>query len=225
MFANLDRLSHHAYIIEGNRNDIIPKLFLYLEQKHGVSTRGNPDFWHTDFDTFGIDDARALKEMQARKGAGSQNKFFVFSAVMIMEEAQNALLKICEEPTEGTHFFIIVPSVARVVPTLLSRAIVMKAHDMTESYDISYEKMIEQFLDSSPQKRLALVKNLIEEKNKEQAILFLNAIEKKLAEEVGASDTNTRAVARLKKTARARDDLMINAPSIKLIFEYLALTL
>ncbi len=103
---HLNELSHHAYIIEGNGPEVMPALLSFLENEHGVVTRGNPDVWCKEFDSFLIDDGHALKEMQTRKGIDGERKFFIFSFSYITEEAQNTLLKILEEPTEGTHFFI-----------------------------------------------------------------------------------------------------------------------
>ena len=190
---------HHAYIIEGGKDHVTPELVSFLEKTHNVIIQGNPDFLQKDFETLGIDDARALKEMQGRKGIEGGKKIFIFSAITITEEAQNALLKIFEEPTVGTHFFLIIPSLARITPTLLSRAIVVKTNQASKSYDIllrskttdgqvSYEKTIEQFLTSSPQKRLALIANFVEEKNKGEATLFLNALEKNLFENMNSKD-------------------------------------
>ncbi|MBI2108659.1 MAG: hypothetical protein HYT93_00555 [Parcubacteria group bacterium] len=215
---------HHAYILEGSKEKIIPELFSFLETEHEVSVRGNPDFWHRDFETFGIDDARPLKEMQARKGIDGGKKIFIISFFTITEEAQNTLLKIFEEPTEGTHFFIITPTTARLFPTLLSRVVIVKQTNVSKNTTDTVTKA-KQFLTSSPEKRLKIISDLVEEKNKEQATLFLNALEKNIAEHFNAGNATIQTIAQLKKMARARADLMINSPSIKLIFEHLALTL
>ncbi|MDP3726212.1 MAG: hypothetical protein Q8R36_03365 [bacterium] len=222
---HLNELAHHAYIIEGNGSDVMPELLSFLEKEHDIVTRGNPDFWCKEFDSFLIDDGHALKRMQTRKGMDGGHKFFVFSFSYITEEAQNTLLKILEEPTEGTHFFIITPSLAQIFPTVLSRAVVIKTNHVSKSLDISNEKIAEEFLRSSPAKRLVLIEKLVEEKKREQATLFLNALEKKLAHNFQKTQDKQKEVLKLKKTALARRDLLTTTPSIKLIFENLALTL
>ena len=213
----------HAYVIEGLR-DVLPPLISFLAKEHGVLTRGNPDFWCKEFESFGIDDGHALKRMQTRKGIDGGRKFFIFCFSSITEEAQNTLLKILEEPTEGTHFFIITPSLAQIFQTVLSRVVVIPMKGVLKTHDMSYEKTAEQFLNTSSAKRLALIEKLIEEKNREQATLFLNAIEQNLAHNFHQVHSQQQ-VLKLKKTASARRDLLTTTPSIKLIFEHLALTL
>jgi len=188
-------------------------------------TVGNPDFWCKEFDSFGIEDGHLLRKMQTRKGVGGGSKFFVFSFSSITEEAQNTLLKILEEPTAGTHFFIITPSLAQIIPTVLSRVIIIPRADLTEISSGSLEKEAQQFLNARPAKRLVLIKSLVEEKDKAQATLFLNGIEKILAHKFNSGKSDPGAVRQLKKTACARRDLLTTTPSIKLIFEHLALTL
>ncbi len=47
-------------------------------------------------------------------------------------EAQNALLKTIEEPSEGTYLFLIAGSIATVLPTILSRCFIIKFNSLNE---------------------------------------------------------------------------------------------
>ena len=94
---------HHAYLLEGIAESILKELHEFLEEGLSFHIKGNPDFWHGAFDTFGIDDGRALKEMQSRRPVG-ERKIFIVQANFFTREAQNALLKVFEEPTPNTHF-------------------------------------------------------------------------------------------------------------------------
>ena len=62
---------HHAYLIEGARNEIIPEI-VALAESFGIDTNANSDFSHMHFDSVGIDDARDLKALSSEKGY--QNK-------------------------------------------------------------------------------------------------------------------------------------------------------
>ena len=62
-----NKLSHHAYLLKGDKESILPKLFRFLEENLNIKIRGNPDFWHKGFEIFTIDDARQLKELQGQK--------------------------------------------------------------------------------------------------------------------------------------------------------------
>jgi len=106
---------HHAYLIEGAREEIIPKIFKFMEDL-GIKTSGNPDFCHISLDSFKIEDAHNLKSVEYEKSFSTDlslqagRKIFVISANNFLLEAQNALLKIFEDPIENTHFFLIVPN-------------------------------------------------------------------------------------------------------------------
>ena len=51
---------HHAYLIEGMHNEIIPEIFKFMKEIK-VKTIGNPDFCHMSFNSFTVEDARNLK--------------------------------------------------------------------------------------------------------------------------------------------------------------------
>jgi len=58
---------HHAYLIEGAREEIVPEITKFLESL-GIKTVGNSDFIHINLDSFKIDDARYLKSQSVEKG-------------------------------------------------------------------------------------------------------------------------------------------------------------
>ena len=217
---------HHAYVIEGDSKETLPALVSSLEKKCSVISQGNPDFWVKEFDSFGVDDARTLREMQMRKSATGENKFFIISLTTITEEAQNALLKAFEEPTEGTHFFIIASSLSQFFPTLLSRVIpVSRSQDSIEVLGEDIVNQAKKFLTASSAERLSLIAGLLEAKDKYQIQVFLNALEKSMVDNFKSKEKNVEFASRCKKITEARRNLSIGSPSAKLVFEHLALTL
>ena len=215
---------HHAYIIEGNKENILPELLAFLESEHGVSTRGNPDFWCRKFDSFGINDARNIRVLQSRKAVSGEHKFFIIAFTAITTEAQNALLKILEEPTSDTHFFLITPLLKQILSTLLSRAVVVN-HKVQKSYDISYEKKVQEFLHASPSKRISFVQNIIKEKDKNAAQQFLNTLEVALWQGEDSKERTANTVYSLEEVIQARKHLTSRSPSLKLILEHVALVI
>src|SRR3989344_699017 len=111
-------MNHHAYLVEGDTRKL-REIALHAAKTFGVSVAGNPDFHLRSFASLSIDDARALRAFASLRGTG-EKKLFVISAASLTTDAQNALLKLFEEPTADTVFVLLVPHGA-VLPTLRSR--------------------------------------------------------------------------------------------------------
>lgn len=209
---------HHAYTIEGNQKDNFAELLSFLEKVVGMKTRGNPDFYHETFDTFGVDEARALKEMQQKKPfEEGGKKVFILSFNFITREAQNSLLKVFEEPTAGTHFFLLVPSAEIFLPTVRSRVVII-----SQKNSINEKNFAKEFLSSSPKARLEILAEIIEEKDKARAISFLNNLEASLAK-ICNKNLDKDNVEILKQIITSRNYLHDRAPSVKMILEHVAL--
>src|ERR1700684_4124094 len=108
ILENLDKNNlHHAYLIEGAREEIVPEVLKFCESLK-IKTAGNPDFCQIYIDNFKIDDAFALRAMSSDKGFSSEKnakKIFIICANSFTLDAENVLLKMFEEPIENTHFF------------------------------------------------------------------------------------------------------------------------
>ena len=189
---------HHAYFLVGEAEVILENLISFLEKSVGLKTSGNPDFFHGKYLTFNIDHARNLAEAQERKSFAQDStwrtwrpgrqveisrKVFIIQAEIITEEAQNALLKVFEEPTSGTHFFIIAPQDI-LLPTLRSRMqVVNVSTSQVDTQKLSRTRL--DILDMKMGERLEKVKEITEaisdeEKTKQDAIAFLNQVESEL---------------------------------------------
>lgn len=184
-YINKDNL-HHAYLIEGDKDIIIPELLSFLDEIK-IKTANNPDLYNIQTDSFKMEDARILKSLTSEKGFSSDitnKKIFIISANSFLLEAQNSLLKVFEEPIENTHFFIVAPSVQIFIPTLLSRFYVIKSNS-ENNFDT---KEAENFIKLPLIKRIDFLKELLasddnedEENQKDspraRALSFLNALE------------------------------------------------
>ncbi len=214
---------HHAYVLVGERSHIREHLFTFLEQNLNVRVLGNPDFSYAEFPTFTIDAARNLAVSQSRKDIGCDRKFFVLAVDGMTEESQNALLKMFEEPTPGTHFFIIAPQ-NNFLPTFLSR--IQLIHVAGEVGVVSKNKKDqkeESILTKTLPERLALVGKLAtdisdEKKTKQHAITLVNIIEAELIQQ--GIEKQARA---LTACENARAALFSRGAMIKMILENLML--
>jgi hypothetical protein len=73
------------------------------------------------FEKLGINDARELVRLAYGRPSKDEKLCLVVRANFINLEAQNALLKILEEPPESSQFIFVLPNDFTVLPTLASR--------------------------------------------------------------------------------------------------------
>ena len=224
---SLKNLSHHAYLLIGS-DPIHAELLSILENKHKMRAQANTDFFDRHYENVTIDDARELKTAHGMRPVGVLGKkIFVIRAHNIGHEAQNALLKLFEEPAEYAHFFLIVPSGHILLPTVKSRmceiSLARSDLDISRS-DLAQEA--QSFVKLTPAKRLEVVKKLVEDitkekKTKQDAIDFVNAVQATIYKVQGVK----KGKLALQAIEHARTYLNDRAPSVKMLLEYVALNL
>jgi hypothetical protein len=227
-FDELD-LSHHACVIIGGIAEH-DELILALAKKHKVKLAGNPDFADRRYETFSIDDARELKSLaETMPAVPGSRRIFVMTMNGITVEAQNALLKLLEEPSEHARFFMILPSAHLLIPTIKSRIRFLGSSAAVQSADDSEAmKAAQAFLAAPVKKRLDLVKELMdqigkEKKTKQDAVDLLNALQEQIhARAKGAAGLAQNAAA-LESVLLAGSYATDRAPSMKMLLEYVAL--
>ncbi|MHB8652087.1 MAG: hypothetical protein ACYC8S_03045 [Minisyncoccota bacterium] len=214
---------HHAYLIEGDANSVRTPIFENL-RTYGLPHEGHPDFWTEEFETFGIEESRGLREMQTGKAVAGEQRVFVIFTTLITTEAQNALLKTFEDPAPGVHFFLVVPSAYALLPTLRSR--LMHVGRGARGEGLEYKKDATDFLDATLSERLARAKKIADKKDRAYAIALADAIVEVVYERFldggGEKEHITRVLGSAQQT---REYLNDRAPSVKMLFEYLALTI
>jgi DNA polymerase III delta prime subunit len=203
---------HHAYFIEGDRASILAEIESFLQAAFKLTRHGNPDVHYAEHDSFGIDEGRALQTMQSMKPVIGEKKVFIVYVNSITSEAQNSLLKVFEEPTPGTHFFVISTSQRILLPTLRSRMVVV-THQSAQKTDMRGEAR--KFIPMSPKARLEFVAPMLEEKDKAKAEEFLQAIVSELH--------RTGNMASIKEILLLIRYLKDRSPSLKLVLERIAL--
>lgn len=233
---------HHAYLLEGDKNEIIPQVFAILKDLN-IETAGNPDIYNIDIDSFKIDDARSLKSMTSERSFASDpdsKRIFLISANSFLLEAQNSLLKVFEEPILNTHFFIITPSIQLFIPTLLSRFYVIKGNvtnilDTKEALDHGSTDEAEKFIALQLSKRIEFLKELLSTDDEEEggekdsprarALRFLDGLEAVLHKSYmskGTFDTN-KNTGFFEQIFKVRKFLRQPGSSVKSLMESVAL--
>lgn len=215
---------HHAYAIEGDKKTVVPELYSFFENDLKIQTKANPDFYFNEFESFGIDSGRELIERASRKAIQDKMRIFVVSISSITSEAQNALLKLFEEPAEGAYFFIIVQSSEIFIPTLRSRFNIIRQSIIFAENDT----LINNFLKASKADRIKLLEDIIEEykenKNKGKALDFLNNLEAILYKNKSKARPWTKQdIEIFEMIQKSRDYIRGRAPSVKMILENISL--
>ena len=182
----------------------------------------HPDFLYQKFEMFGIDDSRSLKEWASSRPFFGGGKIAVIEIFSLSIESANALLKTFEEPNEGVHFFIILPSMEVVIPTLRSRLTVINNFPKNEIIGEETIEFCKKFLNLTPNKRIESVKNMLPDKVK--AAEFLNGLEIILEKTVKAP-MRLKTKKALEEIQKGRRFIFDRAASPKIIMEHLALSL
>ena len=213
---------HHAYALIGNADEILKELQTFFKKELKFEMVGNPDFWQGNYDVLDVDDSRALKELHQNRPTAGDKKIFVVSANFITEKAQNAMLKIFEEPRGDTHFFLILPNAFNLIPTLASRLMIIH-HAGGDNSLIN----VKDFLKLSISERIEEIKKLMasitdEEKSKIEVVNFINALEVELAKKTDFHKLTGKHAKLFEQIEKIRQYSSEQSPSLKMLLEYAA---
>ena len=174
-------------------------------QKTGV------DVHHLFTDSLGIKEVRQLIEDSLRKPLELESQHFVIGAKTLTVEAQNALLKLLEEPPTTAIFYLMIPHESLLIPTLRSRFVSIFAVTGENEDDLA-----KSFLDLSYAKRINFVQEKVKAKEYDQL--------EKLVSELGAHTSSFSRDAK-QSLLLAEGYLRNRGASKKMLLEELALSL
>lgn len=200
--------NHHAVVLFGSS---IAESSVPLEYK-----TQRPDVVHVLADRFSIAEARELirsAELLAFEGG---SRIFVLCAQEIALDAQNALLKLFEEPPAHVRFFIVLKQSSYILPTLLSRLFV---YDEVKTASLEDNETFQTFMSASYKDRLTLVADNTKNKN----ATWIEALVQG-CEDFAASSPHTHQNV-LKKVLFVRSYIGTKGSSAKMLLEELALSL
>lgn len=187
---------------------------------HGLLKKNSSDCRTIECVTFSIDDARELREWQNLAPSEGSTKTYIVYADFITPQAENALLKTFEEPTQGTHIIFSLPNAGILLPTLLSRVRLIESNT-----DTSVTGEAKKFIASSLKERMDYVSKIVEKDDEDdasalvrgRALSLLNGVEKVLSSDVQKNPTKLETILKFKKY------LQVPGASTKMILETLAL--
>lgn len=183
-------------------------------------------FQHTDLIVFesvsiGSDDVNFLLDFNSRRAIG-KNKVMIISTQSVTVPAQNALLKIIEEPAPNTFFFFIIPSKSQIIATLLSRLNEIK-------FDFKIDHLAnpllnpENFLKQVIANRMEIIKEILVFLEKEK--VTRGEVCEFITDAISLWDKQKKSTKKesLKAVVAVEHFMRDSASSMKLCLEYLAL--
>lgn len=154
--------------------------------------------------SIGIGQVRKITQLITVKTYAGGNRLIIINDMgKATTEAQNALLKILEEPPLGTYFLLTVDNADRLLPTIISRSQIIsnRLRDDNESSPVSkISDLINQVINSSEGDRLII--SAAQAKSKEDTIILMDNI-------VSALEKNMQQNANTIPLSRADTALLI----------------
>lgn len=210
-------MQHHAYLYEGHAS-LFGQLADDACERFQFVREHNPDVICEQWEKFGIEEARLLSQQAALKSTGGRS-LFVLGISSITSEAQQALLKLFEEPRAGAIFVLLVPH-GTLLPTLRSRF--LEYGGVLEAVKAGNDA--QEFLKAPYAKRSAWVTAFLKDDDdaRERARVFLGELEQELHKK-GMDKKEVRDG--LADIVHFRQYVADRAPSLKMILEHFAATL
>lgn len=227
---------HHAFVIEAEADEGVAVAEAWVEKELGMKIAANPDVILLRYGLLSVADARRVIELAAGAPFAGETKAVIIVANRAYHEAQNALLKVFEEPPTGTYLFLILPTLGGLLPTLRSRVQILSA-----MWDIGsptcnvglpmshIPEIAQEFLKATKEKRTTLIKRLSSGKDEEErrehralAISLINGIE---AAAYTPKKYDEKIIALLSDIATLRSHLYDRSAPVRMILEHLSLVI
>ncbi len=198
-------MEHHAHCIVGDFESAYARI--PLEDRES-----GPDVLLQNYTQFTIAEARALKYASSQRPVERPNRVFILACTNATLEAQNALLKLFEEPALTSKFYIIVPYEDVLIATVRSRLMIQHAHGGTQNTEV----LVREFMESSYNERLLLIGARTKEKDDVWCDTLIEGLERYTKEHPEFKATELLFVERYIRGSGA---------SKKMLLEHLALSL
>lgn len=217
-------------MLEAETGSGVAYALAFAEKELGISGSNNPDVLVLRYGFLSVESVREVSEHATKTPQRGTEKVLIITAQRLYHEAQNALLKLFEEPPQGTTLILILPSVGGLLPTLRSRVEVRSlTGDLQNDVAAATART---FIDASREKRTLLIKKLSSGKDdderraaRDQAILILNGVEQVAYDVLHKKGSNPELVQLLEDVVVLRDALYDRSAPVRMILEHVSLVL
>lgn len=140
------------------------------------------DVHHEVADVLQIETVRSLRQYAYQAPVTGSYRWLVVSARVYTHAAQNALLKILEEPPQTTKIILVVPSIEQLLPTVRSRLSILSSDNNTSTaMQSTRDEAAHNWIHSSVADRLDHVAQLHKKGQGMQLSQLLSAVTQTLA--------------------------------------------
>jgi len=232
-------MRHHAFVVEQEVEEGVKIVQEWIEKELAIDAKANPDVIVLKYGLFSVADARRVNEIAMQVPLVGKEKAIIIACSRAYHEAQNALLKLFEEPVPGTYLFLIMPSLGGLLPTLRSRVQVLKHETRStksetnkKSQKSNISEVAEEFLKASREKRSAMIKKLTSGRDEEErrelrdeAIKIVNGIEAVAYKAFCEGRASAELSGLLSDIATLRGYLYDRSAPVRMILEHLSIVI
>ena len=206
-----------SFLFIGTQAERIARAERYVCEELGVVLERNPDVMRVLHGDIKVEDAEQIRAHMSRAPFGEKIVCFV-DIERATQQAQNALLKVFEEPHERACVICMAPSRVVLLPTILSRLHEVSVETETASQTDTLDTVqARAFLAGTPVQRSEIVQKILKEHDRIVTKRFVDMLEQLLYRK-----GDMRA---LKEIAFVQEYVKDNGSSGKMLLEHLVVTL
>ncbi len=200
-------MQHHANLLVGTRAWALELLPEHVR-------RESPDVVYIDVSRMTIAHVHELVHAAILRPIVSHERGFVLMCDSMLHEAQNALLKLFEEPEVFVSFYLVIPRIDILLPTLRSRCSVYAVEYNKNDSDISDETRTFQRMSYS--ERLAYIQKKLDSSDQVDFLHILRGL--------GVVASKTKNTSLLRELLYVEREFSNPGASKKMLLEHLALS-
>lgn len=198
-------MQHHAQLLIGSKEWALSVLPEEIR-------RPSQDIRHIEVERLSIKDVRDLIQEAYIKAVGEKGRVFFIVTDSILHEAQNALLKLFEDPNPNIQFYLVMQSDEMLIPTVRSRL-----HEFGREQKEISPHAFDAFLKASYSERLSLIDAKLKQEDSVWVTEILTSLE--------AYAEKKRDPHLLEETLMVERFVAMKGGSKKMLLEHIALTL
>jgi len=198
-------MQHHANLLIGPIDWALQK----LPKEYSKEAQ---DVRFLKYDSMTIAHARDLIKEASLKPIEKEKRVFIIISQTILREAQNALLKLFEEPNEHTLFYLVLPREEILLPTLKSRMNVVEICTINPS-----TTDFDEFLKEEYAGRLKLIETKLKNEDKNWVSSIMSGLE--------FHAHKSKDAKLIENTLMLSDYINTKGSSKKMLLEHIALSL